>query len=454
MQMKSFVILLHILMLHAYGMRHMINIHSLKEQPGREVEKTPEVNKIVAAEEKGTTIESENMHNLRDLSANATELIVTIASNTNERALHFAKPGKSPGLAIKSTRPSTLFGTEAKPFNILNQLKLDEIRDAQTELLSNPGRIKALKKKKKKKKKKRKKNKKKQKPIGEEATIFYTQLTTKKPHYYYHKLTTTKVPKKIKYIVRKKNVLKKKKKEYLNHLKHVFYPFIKFVAFFTVLNPFTLKVFIFALISPVVFGFLGFMALSFMVKPALHLIFDVKKRVDIIKHKKWLAKKRRERWRYGRRPITIHKHYYKNVVVPRPPKPKPPSWPEWVHGDQIDFSTKLQAKSMPKELYRRHQHRKHFRPANHHFNPILPEVEDEIEDWPYGSSRFDNFNGKKPLRNVDQRLPSAMGYTFKRPHLPIVKPGNIGPSRFQNKHPKTSVPSVSAEYEDAPFTLL
>ncbi|XP_017492913.1 PREDICTED: uncharacterized protein LOC108381016, partial [Rhagoletis zephyria] len=329
---------------------------------------------LMEEEEKRAKAESEEVADLRALSANSTrESFRSVSAEANES---LSNARKTPFLEIQPTRPNALFTAGAKPsFNILEQLKLDEIRDAQEQLLLNSGQqLKALRKK---KKKKRKKNKK-QKPIGEQATIFWTQLTTKKPHYIYH-TTTTKVPKKIKYIVRKKNTLKKKKKEYLNHLKHVLYPFIKFIAFFTVLNPFTLKVFIFALISPVIFGFLGFMALSFMVKPALHLIFDVKKRVDIIKRKQWREKKRRERWRYGRRPITIHKHYYKNVVAPHPPKPKPKpkppihisheppihtisheppihishepphlshpplNWPEWVRADQIDFRLKLQS---------------------------------------------------------------------------------------------------------------
>ncbi|CAD7003560.1 unnamed protein product [Ceratitis capitata] len=188
------------------------------------------------------------------------------------------------------------------------------------------------------------------------------------------------------------------------------------------------------------------MLLSFMVKPALHLIFDVKKRVDVIKRKKWREKKRREKWRYGRRPITIHKHYYKNVVAPRPHKPHPPphishhpppyivhdppphlsphpppSWPAWLGSDKIDFKPKPQLQSAKPKLSYRHEQRKHFKPPNLRHNPLLPEVADEIEDWPYGPKlQF------KPSRTT---LPMHFGSTSL----------------------KSPQPSVSAEYEDAPF---
>lgn len=443
MSLKDFIIVLYILGLGGtYAKENVVNLFGSQiqttgcdnsEKDLNIIHENKLLEKIKENSTEGTSEEA------RALWALSTKLSGSETINLTESELSLERSRKLPNLDIMSKRPATLFAPESKPFNILSQLQLDEIRDAQEQLVLNPGRLKAVKKK--------KKNKNKKKPIGEEATIFYTQLTTKRPHYYHTIVTTTKVPKKIKYIVHKKNTLKKKKKEYLNHLKHVFYPFIKFIAFFTVLNPFTLKVFIFALISPVVFGFLGFMALSFMIKPALHMLFDVKKRVDIIKHKKWREKKQRERWRHRSRPITIHKHYYKNVVVPHPHKPKPPlhilshppspSWPEWVRSDQINFKPKPQLKSSPKEISR-HEHRELFRPTKMRFNPILPHVEDEIEDWPHGLITF----GGRPPPKIEHESSK-----FKHPKL--RHRNHFVPSRYEKTHDGPISQSVSAER--APF---
>ncbi|XP_017026277.1 uncharacterized protein [Drosophila kikkawai] len=136
-------------------------------------------------------------------------------------------------------------------------------------------------------------------------------LTTKKP-----KITTTHKPfSKIKYLLRHNSIFKKKKKEYLSHVGQVLYPFVKFVAFFTVLNPFTLGVFLFTLVSPAVFGFLGFVALSVLVKPFLNIVFGVKRNVDAFDRKRWLANKQAEKLKLGLRPVTIHKHYYQQKPV-------------------------------------------------------------------------------------------------------------------------------------------
>ncbi|XP_016983640.1 uncharacterized protein LOC108047794 [Drosophila rhopaloa] len=143
-------------------------------------------------------------------------------------------------------------------------------------------------------------------------------LTTKKPSTV---TTTTHRPfSKIKYLLRHNSIFKKKKKEYLSHVGQVLYPFVKFVAFFTVLNPFTLGVFLFTLISPAVFGFLGFVALSVLVKPFLHLVFGVKRNVNTFDRKRWLAHKQAEKLKLGLRPVTIHKHFYQqNPVHSAPP---------------------------------------------------------------------------------------------------------------------------------------
>ncbi|KAH8307042.1 hypothetical protein KR044_003982, partial [Drosophila immigrans] len=208
-------------------------------------------------------------------------------------------------------------------------------------------RKKKRKKRKKKKhkgdkdKKKRKKRRKKPQAthpntIGQEAQLIYANPTKQPyhshgyPHPHPHpypyphpqqpqlvQLVTTKRPattpapfSKIKYLLRHNSLFKKKKKEWFNHVGHVLYPFIKFVAFFTVLNPFTLGVFLFTLISPAVFGFLGFVALSVLVKPFLHLVFGVKDNVAAIDRQHYLANKRAQQLKLNLRPVTIHKHYY------------------------------------------------------------------------------------------------------------------------------------------------
>ncbi|XP_017080090.1 uncharacterized protein LOC108113896 [Drosophila eugracilis] len=150
-------------------------------------------------------------------------------------------------------------------------------------------------------------------------TALLTALTTKKPN----KVTTTHRPfSKIKYLLRHNSIFKKKKKEYLSHVGQVLYPFVKFVAFFTVLNPFTLGVFLFTLISPAVFGFLGFVALSVLVKPFLHLVFGVKRNVNAFDRKRWLAHKQAEKLKLGLRPVTIHKHFYQHGPVHSAPPVK------------------------------------------------------------------------------------------------------------------------------------
>ncbi|KAH8235220.1 hypothetical protein KR032_010711 [Drosophila birchii] len=144
-------------------------------------------------------------------------------------------------------------------------------------------------------------------------------LTTKKPKEKPETTTTHKPFSKIKYLLRHNSIFKKKKKEYLSHVGQVLYPFVKFVAFFTVLNPFTLGVFLFTLVSPAVFGFLGFVALSVLVKPFLHIVFGVKRNVDAFDRKRWLANKQAEKLKLGLRPVTIHKHYYQQKPVHSPP---------------------------------------------------------------------------------------------------------------------------------------
>lgn len=196
---------------------------------------------------------------------------------------------------------------------------------------------KKRKKKKGDKDKKRRKKRKKQKPateqplIGQQAHLIYANPTKQPYHNHHHPpppppvtqifqlVTTTKRPattttlapfSKLKFLLNHKTLFKKKKKEYLSHVGHVLYPFIKFIAFFTILNPFTLGVFLFTLISPVVFGFLGFVALSLLVKPFLHLVFGVKDNVDAIELRHRIANKRAEQLKLALRPVTIHKHYY------------------------------------------------------------------------------------------------------------------------------------------------
>ncbi|ALC44960.1 CG13724 [Drosophila busckii] len=195
------------------------------------------------------------------------------------------------------------------------------------------GKKKRKKKKQKgdKKKKKRKRRKQTTKPqsLGQPAHLIFANPTKQPHHYAAHaatpqqqlllQLQTTKRPatptspapfSKIKYLLRHNAYFKKKKKEWFHHMGHVLYPFVKFVAFFTVLNPFTLGVFLFTLISPAVFGFIGFVALSVLVKPFLHLIFGVKHSVAAIEYKRRLANKRAEQLKLNLRPVTIHKHYY------------------------------------------------------------------------------------------------------------------------------------------------
>uniref|UniRef100_A0A1I8PVT5 Mediator of RNA polymerase II transcription subunit 26 n=1 Tax=Stomoxys calcitrans TaxID=35570 RepID=A0A1I8PVT5_STOCA len=242
---------------------------------------------------------------------------------------------------------------------------------------------KRQKKKKKKKKKpatdknknrKKKKNKNPTKPlVGQPAHVLFASLTqrpqfqqpllsqpltTSKPQHNHHQFTPLK---KIKYVLRKNTIFKKKKKEYLNHLKHVLYPFVKFIAFFTVLNPFTLAVFLFALISPVVFGFIGFIGLSFLIKPALNLLFGVKRTVSSINRKKLLEKRHRERLRQSRRPITIHKHYYQQTRLPAP------------HHRQQHPHTRLHQRRPQHQQHRRHR-------QSRHFNPLLPQLKRKFKE--------------------------------------------------------------------------
>uniref|UniRef100_B4N5C1 GK20546 n=1 Tax=Drosophila willistoni TaxID=7260 RepID=B4N5C1_DROWI len=228
----------------------------------------------------------------------------------------------------------------------------------------NKRKKKKYKGQKDKKKRKKRKDKRKKKPmevvapvLGQPGQVIFAN-PTKQPHHYHYPhshpypngqgypypmpmpmpmpmptdmmiTSTTKRPatttttlrpfNKIKYILRHNSIFKKKKKEYLSHVGHVLYPFIKFVAFFTVLNPFTLGVFLFTLVSPVVFGFLGFVALSVLVKPFLHLVFGVKRNVDYIHRKQWLANRQAEKLKLALRPVTIHKHYYQKPQHSSPP---------------------------------------------------------------------------------------------------------------------------------------
>ncbi|KAH8360307.1 hypothetical protein KR200_001484 [Drosophila serrata] len=162
-------------------------------------------------------------------------------------------------------------------------------------------------------------------------------LTTKKPKGKPEATTTHKPFSKIKYLLRHNSIFKKKKKEYLSHVGQVLYPFVKFVAFFTVLNPFTLGVFLFTLVSPAVFGFLGFVALSVLVKPFLHIVFGVKRNVDAFDRKRWLANKQAEKLKLGLRPVTIHKHYYQQKPVhSAPPVKLRPVGGHWRREDALE----------------------------------------------------------------------------------------------------------------------
>ncbi|EDW33434.1 GL15576 [Drosophila persimilis] len=276
------------------------------------------------------------------------------------------------------------------------------------------------KKKKRKKKGKRKRKRKKQKPEPTESpglalfqpghVIFANP--TKQPHYYHHPhhgeypsyphphqspsmavstallatLTTTKPPttthrpfSKIKYLLRHNSLFKKKKKEYLSHVGQVLYPFVKFVAFFTVLNPFTLGVFLFTLVSPVVFGFLGFVALSVLVKPFLNLVFGVKQNVDAFDRKRFLANKRAERLKLGLRPVTIHKHYYQQKPVHSAPplnlRPVGHWRRQWGHLQPPPRPSLSPPSTLPAPP---------TRTMKQHFNPLLPDHREALDmDYDY-----------------------------------------------------------------------
>lgn len=185
--------------------------------------------------------------------------------------------------------------------------------------------------------------------------------TTKKPK----TVTTTFRPfSKIKYLLRHNSIFKKKKKEYLSHVGQVLYPFVKFVAFFTVLNPFTLGVFLITLISPAVFGFLGFVALSVLVKPFLHLVFGVKRNVDAIDRKRFLANKQAERLKLGLRPVTIHKHFYQNRPVVSTPPVKLRPVGHW-RREGADPGAPPLPRAPPGPFLQP--------PAKNQYNPLLPE---------------------------------------------------------------------------------
>ncbi|SPP87294.1 uncharacterized protein LOC117589282 [Drosophila guanche] len=266
---------------------------------------------------------------------------------------------------------------------------------------------KKRKKKGKRKKRKRKKEKQKPEPTHSPLTLFQpAQLIfanpTKQPHYYPHghdhhgypsypsqsssssssltvpsallaslstakpSTTTTQRPfSKIKDLLRHNNLFKKKKKEYLSHVGQVLYPFVKFVAFFTVLNPFTLGVFLFTLVSPAVFGFLGFVALSVLVKPFLNLVFGVKQNVDAFDRKRFLANKRAERLKLGLRPVTIHKHYYQQKPVhSAPPLRLRPVGGHWRRQSDNTQATPTAPLSPPRGAPKGQMK---------HYNPLLPD---------------------------------------------------------------------------------
>ncbi|EDV96989.1 uncharacterized protein LOC6558135 [Drosophila grimshawi] len=274
--------------------------------------------------------------------------------------------------------------------------KRKRIRRRRKRIRRRRKRKRKKKRKKKKKKKKKKKNKKekgqkkkkrrktkKKKPeinhvIGQPAQLIYAN-PVKQPYHPHHSYyphpqqqqqanpttiiqvlttkrpATTKAPfSKIKYLLRHNALFKKKKKEWVNHVGHVIYPFIKFVAFFTVLNPFTLGVFLFTLISPVVFGFLGFVALSLLVKPFLHIVFGIKSSVDNIDRQHLLANKRAEQLKLNLRPVTIHKHFYQQ----RPLHSSPP-------------------RHLPPLVDWRRQSTSHLQQMRH--NPLLPEQRAALE---------------------------------------------------------------------------
>lgn len=198
-------------------------------------------------------------------------------------------------------------------------------------------------------------------------TALLSALTTKKPH----TVTTTHRPfSKIKYLLRHNSIFKKKKKEYLSHVGQVLYPFVKFVAFFTVLNPFTLGVFLFTLISPAVFGFFGFVALSVLVKPFLHLVFGVKRNVNAFDRKRWLAQKQEEKLKLALRPVTIHKHFYQQGPVRSAPPVKLRPVGHW----------RREGDSPETQMPRPFQHTQPMQaapprgpPPMSRYNPLLPE---------------------------------------------------------------------------------
>lgn len=161
----------------------------------------------------------------------------------------------------------------------------------------------------------------------------------------------------------------------------VLYPFVKFVAFFTVLNPFTLGVFLFTLVSPAVFGFLGFVALSVLVKPFLHIVFGVKRNVDAFDRKRWLANKQAEKLKLGLRPVTIHKHYYqqKPVISAPPVKLRPVG-----HWRREDGGSEPQPQSLremrPSLPLRVSPGAPPLRrPPMNRYNPLLPEQRKALE---------------------------------------------------------------------------
>ncbi|XP_017058818.1 uncharacterized protein LOC108099707 [Drosophila ficusphila] len=197
-------------------------------------------------------------------------------------------------------------------------------------------------------------------PVQTIPTALLAALTTKKPT---TTTTTTHRPfSKIKYLLRHNSIFKKKKKEYLSHVGQVLYPFVKFVAFFTVLNPFTLGVFLFTLISPAVFGFLGFVALSVLVKPFLHLVFGVKRNVNAFDRKRWLAHKQEERLKLNLRPVTIHKHFYQNNPVRSAPPVKLRPVAHWRREESGGGGPSGQ---MPPEFRKP--------PPINRYNPLLPD---------------------------------------------------------------------------------
>jgi len=154
----------------------------------------------------------------------------------------------------------------------------------------------------------------------------------------------------------------------MSHVGQVLYPFVKFVAFFTVLNPFTLGVFLFTLISPAVFGFLGFVALSVLVKPFLHLVFGVKRNVNAFEHKRWLAHRQEEKLRLALRPVTIHKHFYQQNPV------RPVGHWRREGGDPGHQTPPLQPPPLRPPPLRPPPRRPPLEPPpRHRYNPLLPD---------------------------------------------------------------------------------